>query len=317
MAKNQKMGEIVEYLGMAAKKQEQLLKAMQINPEMYSRILTNAVVKNPAIATCTKDSLMDAVYTSAQWGIVPDGRHGAIVPLKNHKANTVEAEFWPMAWGMLQNARRNIPGLVVHNRIAYKGEHFLERAGSMEPGIEHTIDPEADKSDANCHAFYAVAFLPKNDVPEFEVMYLKEIVAMRKQNKGPWSTHFQAMGMVRPLKRLLKRLPITGSFGELLAADETDGDVGLYHGMGEGVVLDNEGNIISDEEQPKRTRKTQQTQRRAAAKPEPEPEPEPEQVQQADEGEGIDIDIEGEDAGGDPEPEQQQQTAKGQTKDMF
>ena len=65
----------------AVTQQDRLLHDLGISPEAFSRVAVNALVRNPQLAACTKDSLYQAIYDFCDLGILPDGRHGAIVPL--------------------------------------------------------------------------------------------------------------------------------------------------------------------------------------------------------------------------------------------
>ena len=150
---------------------------------------------------------------------MPDGRQGAIVPLKIK--GVVTAQFWPMVDGLITKVRQNIPGISIRSDIVYRGDKWEDQRGT-EPRLVHIPNESASRGPNDIRAMYATAFMPNNAIPEFEVMYIAEILAMRKNNKGPWSTHLEQMGRVRPLKRLVKRLPVSGGFAGLMALDPDD-----------------------------------------------------------------------------------------------
>ena len=202
----------------AAQKQQVILKALRIPPEVFSRVLVNAMMKNPAIARCTKDSLYDATYTACQIGLMPDGRQGAIVPIK--RGAQVCAEFWPMIDGLLMKVRKEIKGISLQAHTVHKGDVWNDERGSA-PRLVHQINPEVPRTEETLICAYATAHFPDNQIPEVIVMYRDELAKFKKNNKGPWSQHSLEMYRIRPLKRLIKRLPVTGN---LLFAFEDEED---------------------------------------------------------------------------------------------
>ena len=166
----------------AAVKQAALLEASNINPEMFARLLLNALIKSPAIANCTRDSLYQAVYECCNWRLLPDGRQGAIVPFKIKGVLT--AQFWPMVDGYLLKIRQNIPNISIRSDIVYRGDEWKDERGTQ-PRLVHLPNETSPRSESDIRCMYATAFMPGNEIPEFEVMYIAEILAMRKNNKGP------------------------------------------------------------------------------------------------------------------------------------
>ena len=264
----------------AAIKQESLLKTLQIDVDVFQRILANALIKSPAIAKCTRDSLYTAVYDCANYGIMPDGKHGVIVPIK--RKGVVVAEFWPMVDGLLCKVRENIPGIAINAQIVYEDDEWSDERGTS-PCLIHRPHPKASRGDKDIVCMYATAFMPGNAVPEYEVMYLDQLLEMKKNNKGPWSTNFQEMAKVRPMKRVIKRLPITGKLMAQLALEpEEDGD------LDDEVVIDGEP---EKETAPTSTRKRGGRDKKPAAdKPKEDPAPDPgENEEQVIDGDDVSV----------------------------
>ena len=204
----------------ASSKQAPILKALGIPPQVFARVAINALMKNPLIARCTKDSLYQAMYTACQVGLMPDGSQGAIVPIK--RGNAQVAEFWPMINGLVMKVREQIPGISLQAHLVFDGDEFIDKRGTS-PELTHIASPEVDRTDENTLiAAYATAHMPGNSVPEVIVMYRSELERFRKNNRGPWSGHTLEMFRVRPLKRVIKRLPITGSLLTTMADDTSD-----------------------------------------------------------------------------------------------
>lgn len=216
--------EAVNALTAATAKQAPLLKAMRIREEEFSRVLINALMKQPQLALCTRDSLFSAVFTACDIGLMPDGRHGAIVPVK--KNNVLTADFWPMVGGLLACVRREMKSVAIQAHNVFQGDEFIDERGTS-PRIFHRPNPEVDRlSEANLVCSYSTVHFAGNAVAEFEVMYRQELQKFKKNNRGPWSTHPLEMYRVRPLKRVLKRLPISGGLmAKLNRGDDDDLEV--------------------------------------------------------------------------------------------
>ena len=212
--------EAVTALTAATAKQGPLLKAMRISEDAFSRVLINALMKQPQLALCTRDSLFQAVFTACDIGLMPDGRHGAIVPIK--KGNVLTADFWPMVGGLLTCVRRELKSVAIQAHNVFQGDEFIDERGTS-PRLFHRPSADADRlSEAGLVCSYATVHFAGNAVAEFEVMYRQELQKFKKDNRGPWSTHPLEMYRVRPLKRVLKRLPISaGSCRSLTAATTT------------------------------------------------------------------------------------------------
>lgn len=216
-SKRELMQKTAGYLKASVAKQATALRAKKINPDIFEQVLLNALVANPALAECNKVSLYKACADAVDFGVLPDGRHGAIVPLAG------KAEFWPMLAGLLSKVRREMPNISINAWPVFvdmdgNGDEFEDHRGT-DPRIVHRPDPDVARSDDNLYAVYAVVFHAGNPVPEFEVLYRPEIDQFRKNNKGPWTTHFVRMAVARPLKRLMNRLPLTGTTMAMLSSD--------------------------------------------------------------------------------------------------
>ena len=204
----------------ATEKQEALLKNMGVSTEAYTRVLMNALIKNPNLAKCTKASLYQAVIDAAEQGLAPDGRTAVLVPVKIKGVPT--AQCWVMAPGMIARAHKATKSLSVNTGEVYPDDKW-EHGQGTNPHITHIPSETKQKVAAELRAVYAVAFFPGNDVPQFEVMYRAEIDTFRK-NTTAWINNFAEMAKVRILKRLLKRCPMPVGFtsSPMMTDDEDD-----------------------------------------------------------------------------------------------
>ena len=183
---------------------ESQLEVMGFTKESFLRLCLNALITNPNITKCDPDSVDLCIVQCLNAGLVPDGKEAAIVPFKT------TATLVPMIDGKLKLARRAVPGLSVWARTVWAEDEFEHEEG-MYPKLVHKPGRGAfRKDDSAIIAVYAVAQLPAQKQPEFEVMYRPEVDhfrAMSRARSGPWGDHYGEMGEKAVLGRLLKRLP--------------------------------------------------------------------------------------------------------------
>ena len=162
-----------------------LLERMGITVEAYERVVLNAVIRNPGLADCDRESFDVAVADSIQMGLLPDGQQAAIVPFKN-KATVI-----PMIEGRLMLARRAVPGLALRVRVVYAEDEW-DYAEGLRVNLVHRPNPFADKRDDHVIAAYAVAQIPGALEPEFEVFDRPTIDRYRGYSRsgGIWASHF-------------------------------------------------------------------------------------------------------------------------------
>ena len=283
MADRQLMVQTSDYLKQSVAKQAAALRARKIDPNFFEQVLLNALVANPQLAECSKVSLYKACADAVDFGVLPDGRHGAIVPVRNKGKQ--EAQFWPMLAGLLSKVRKELPDISINSWPVFidpngEGDEFEDHRGTQ-PRLVHKPNPHVLRSDDNLYAVYAVVFHAGNPVPEFEVMYRPEIDAFRKSNRGPWTTHFVRMAQARPLKRLMNRLPLTGSALQMIHSDpDRDTEDGVIIEAAEEVLdpvaVEREPLPLPEPEPEPAPKPAPKPAPRQQRKPKPAPAPEPE-----------------------------------------
>ena len=210
----------------AVLKNVDVLKATGVSAAAFERVALNALIANPQLASCTRVSLSGALSKAITTGLLPDGVSAALVPLKNRKTDKLEAHFWPMVGGKLTKARqaKGMKGISISAHSVWTADKFEDHRGSRMELI-HAPAEDVEHIWDNLRATYAICFHAGNPVPEFEVMYKREIVEFRKMSRassGPWATHWAEMAEIRPLNRLLKRLPIGADLIALLHDEEAE-----------------------------------------------------------------------------------------------
>ena len=127
----------MEFLTVSVHKQHELLHAMGIREEIFTRLLLNALVKTPDLARCTKPSLYEAICNACQVGLVPDGKHAAIVAF-NRKGKGLVADFWPMIDGRLLLVRNNLKNTSLNAHNVFTQDEFSDVRGSA-PKLTHVV----------------------------------------------------------------------------------------------------------------------------------------------------------------------------------
>lgn len=188
-----------------------LLERMGVQPAVFERHALNALIRRPDLLEPDIDthSLMLAILACAQSGLVPDGRHAALVPIEGKVA------LWPMVDGRLMLARAATPGLEVWSKAVYADDIFEWEEGT-DLRIRHV--PSLMDTDRrtwpDLKAVYSMASAPDWRRDQCVVLARSEINEFMEHSpakKGPWATWPVEMAMVRATNRLLKRLPSAGN----------------------------------------------------------------------------------------------------------
>ena len=207
-----------------------LLHFAGISPAVFERVALNAILQNPDLAECGRDSLRTAIIRCAEMGLLPDGRQAAIWGVKERDKPHKTAICVPMIEGRLHLARKATPGIGITVRAVFEDEKekFTHIEG-LDPVLRHVPVPDADRRDEKVFAVYAIARIPGGAGPEFEVMYRSTINRYknlsRAQGAGaPWKMHYAEMAKKTVLGQLLKRLPkMPGALDEDDVGDGIDG----------------------------------------------------------------------------------------------
>jgi len=206
-----------------------------------------AATRNPAIAACTPESIVEALYTSAKVGLMPDGVEGAIVPRKER--GVPKAKFEPMYQGLVKAYLRGGRVKRVHADAILEGETYEVISGTS-PDIKHWPDITKDRSSwERLIATYAVAFFD-DGTKVFIIIPKAELERLRANapEGGPWSNHPVAMAWKTPLKRLRKLVPLEPELQSMLQTQEAE--EGAIDIPGEVVPPKNLGELLGVDQNP-------------------------------------------------------------------
>jgi recombination protein RecT len=206
----------------AFKGQLQQLLPPDVPMERFVRTTLNAVQMNPAVLEADRQSLYFAIQKAAQWNLMPDGRHGALV-VYNTKAGK-KVQFMVMVEGAVKLLAR--AGYACHSASVYEGEEFSTWHDDEGTHVRHV--PKSFGGRGNRLGAYAVA---RNKYGEIHVatMDMEEIDRIKTSSRsrgqdgkliGPWADWPEQMEQKSVIHRLRKRLNLEGDVEALTAPDE-------------------------------------------------------------------------------------------------
>jgi recombination protein RecT len=196
----------------------------QIPLDYFLRVALTGLKTKPALAACSRASLLSALLDCAQVGLLPCTNEAAIIPYGQ------TATFVPQYQGYVEIFHRT--GKVERVELDWKYEaDRLEHVKGDNPRFQHW--PNYDTPDRG-EISLAYAFLRYKDGGRSDVSILNRAQAERirdKHSKGyqkaerdktydsPWHTDFDAMWLKSVLRRLAKYVPKTPELALLLAKD--------------------------------------------------------------------------------------------------
>lgn len=194
----------------------------EITPEAFCRVALSCVGKNPKLLKCTPASFFGALMDCAELSLHPGSvlGHAYLVPYKDQCTLVIGYK------GLVDLARRS--GLIdsIGVDVVYPEDHFRVQRGT-EPRIEHHPEfPDNDDDNRITHV-YATADLVGSTKTEFEVMTRAQVERIRNgavsRDSIPWKEHWAEMAKKTVLRRLCKRLPLSGKrWVQALERDDAD-----------------------------------------------------------------------------------------------
>ncbi len=184
-----------------------------ISVDRMKSLIRQAVTRNPDLLRATRSSLFQAMLTSVQLGLSPDGLLGEayLIPFKTQGGDTT-LTFIPGYKGLVKLALRSGKVARIEAHVVYESDQF-DFAMGTDPFVTHRWGPE-ERKDSTMEGithFYAVAFYA-DGTKQFEVMTLEQvggIMDRAKASRGPWQTDPVQMGRKTVVRRLCNLLPLS------------------------------------------------------------------------------------------------------------
>jgi recombination protein RecT len=188
--------------------------------DRFIRVVMTAIQTNPALLDCDPRTLLNACMRAAQDGLLPDGKHGALVIYKGRGGPV--AQWLPMIAGIRQQVRNSGEVKTWEVNVVHERDFFDYQLGD-DPHIDHKPVLHADRG--RIIAAYSIAVFTSGERSR-EVMGVDEIEAIRQQSKakdsGPWVTHYGEMSKKTVARRHSKVLPMSSDLDDLLRAGSDD-----------------------------------------------------------------------------------------------
>lgn len=188
--------------------------------ERFKRTVWSVVRTNRQLLEATPSSVIGGVLQAAQLGLElgPLG-HAYLVPFKDRKRGTVEAQFILGYKGVVALARRSGAIESIVARAVHPGDSFDYEYGLIER-LEHR--PTGDPAQPYTHVYAVARYVGGGH--NFVVLTRAQVHTYRARSRakdsGPWVTDEEAMGLKTALRRLTPWLPLTVEEAQLLAHDE-------------------------------------------------------------------------------------------------
>lgn len=206
----------------AYKDQMALALPRHLSPDRMLRLTMTCVANEPKLLDCTRSSLVGSVMQLSQLGLEPGVLgHAYLLPYRNNKKNTTEAQIIVGYKGLLKLARNSGQISTVNARAVYEQDVFEYSFGLVDK-LHHVPTDEAVLPSDLTHA-YAIVHLKDGGI-QWEVMNRREVMeiknASRAAKSGPWVTHEAEMWKKSVLRRICKLLPSSVELQTAIALDE-------------------------------------------------------------------------------------------------
>src|SRR5574343_641864 len=173
--------------------------------EKLARSFAWEINTNDKLRICSQLSIINAFYKCCEYGLDPASSLGQawLIPYKS----TIDLQIGYRGW--LKLLFNNLLVSNVYSYGVYKDDFFEYELG-MNPNIKHIPSKEKQHKD-NLIATYGVVKL-KSSEAQIKVCFRDEINESMESSRSshkpdsPWVTHFEAMALVVPIRKLGKNL---------------------------------------------------------------------------------------------------------------
>lgn len=196
-----------------------LLRESGIDFERFVEVFRRALIQSPDLLLADAGSVIKACMDACTDGLLPDGKHGAIVVYNvnvarkgDRKEYVKKAQWQPMFQGLLDVAYRSGNFKDIQARVVYEGDEFEYELG-VDPWIRHKPARRPARSEGapavRVIAAYAVAKGVSGGVwvEVFEGEDIRKVNAVSRATSGPGKDWAEEMARKGPLRRLWKFLP--------------------------------------------------------------------------------------------------------------
>lgn len=237
---------VVAFRSFLEKQKHQLAAALpkHMHPDRMIRLACTEFAKNPLLQKCTPVSVFGSIIQASQLGLeIGVLGQAYLVPYRNNKANTYEAQFIPGYKGLIALARRSGEVTSIETHIVYERDTFELTLG-VESNIKHVPYLEGDRGQPR--VVYGVAKF-RDGGYHMEWMSMADVNKIRARSKasqsGPWVTDYEQMVRKTLIRRMSNYLPMSIELSNALTiSDAVD--------AGKHATLDGDFVTVRDPEEP-------------------------------------------------------------------
>ena len=182
-----------------------------IDPKHFLRVALTSVNKNPKLAGCTKESVLQCCLDAASFGVETNGRDAHLIPYGKVCTLIIDYKGYVrlvMNTGLVSN---------IHADVVCENDEFEYNLGEVKT---HRIDYRKPRGEM--YAVYCIATM-KDGSKKAEVLSKEEVdkirVRSRSGGSGPWVTDYWQMSRKTAFRRLQKWLPLSPEIQEKLDKD--------------------------------------------------------------------------------------------------
>lgn len=207
------------------RKQISMALPKHIDPNVMIRVALTAISKQPKLLECDQASLIGAVITSSQLGLMPDGVLGEAYLIPFGK----KVNFIPGYKGLAQLAFRSGKVKELYTEPVYASDEFHYSKGINRDLVHIPNSDGVNKLKERPTHFYAVIKY-MNGGFDFEVMTQADVNLVRARSQGKnnavWDDYYEEMGKKTVLRKLLKMAPLSTEVQRAVGLDEEHFELG-------------------------------------------------------------------------------------------
>ena len=199
-----------------------------VSVDRLMRLALTAVRRTPQLLTCSMPSIAGAVMQGVSLGLEINTplQHAYLIPFKDNKAMTTEAQFVIGYQGYIELMYRSGKIKSVYASEVYEKDVFSYLFGTEEH-LKHIQSPLPPSKRGSITHFYAYAHLLAGG-SRFVVLTVEEINKVRDDHSSgyranpslsPWTTDYAAMGCKTAVRELQKWLPKSAEQARAIEAD--------------------------------------------------------------------------------------------------
>lgn len=214
---------VVAFRNFLEKQKAQLAAALpkHMNPDRMIRLACTEFAKNPQLQKCDAISVFGSIIQASQLGLeIGVLGQAYLVPYRNNKKNTMEAQFIPGYKGLIALARRSGEVTSIETNIVYANDTF-ELVLGVDSNLTHK--PYLDGDRGKARLVYGVAKF-KDGGHHLEWMSISDVEKVRARSKasssGPWVTDYEQMVRKTLIRRMANYLPMSIELQNALQVDE-------------------------------------------------------------------------------------------------